>query len=165
MNRAMKVPVPKGVAALDTLDAVHYQDAYSVRTSLRRTPEQWARLVLEGGPGLLQTSLRGMFNTLGFRLGSPGSADHVLGWEIQHNGPEDIVLGIASPIGVTALMVVIAPLGQVVLVTRFRFDNRLIRPIWALFTPLHRITARYLLKRSADLADSQRTGTSTISPR
>jgi hypothetical protein len=96
--------------------------------------------------------LLSVFKTLRFRLGPSGSADHVLGWEIQQNGPQEIVLGVESAIGLTARVIVLTSPGQVVLATLVRFDRGSGRVVWRVLAPIHRIVARYLISHTANLA-------------
>src|SRR3989442_14887839 len=150
MSRA--VTVPACVAALKALNPVDYDDAFAVQTPVRRTPEEGSRIGLEGAPQTVRGFLLGVFKTLRFRLAPPGSADHVLGWEIQHNGPEEIVLGVESATGVTARLVFLTPPGHLVVATLIRFDRVSGRVVWMVLAPIHRVVARYLLSHAANLA-------------
>jgi hypothetical protein len=151
MSQAVAVTPPTQVRRLAGLDPVDYHDAFAVTTPVRRTPEEWARLGLEGAPQALRGLIVAVQKTLlGLRLAPVGSPDQVLGWEILQNGPEDLVLGVEGGIATPRIVVSNLP-GQVVVTTLIRFDRAGAGVVWAVVAPIHRAVVRYLLDRAANL--------------
>lgn len=147
---ARQVPVPAHIAALKLLDRVDYADSFAVRTPVSHTAEHWARLGLEGAPRALRAGVVCAHQALGLRLARRGSPDHVLGWEIRENDPEQLVLGVEGRI-LTPRIVVATPPGRAVIATLIRFDRVGARAAWALVAPVHRAVARYLLDHAVQL--------------
>ncbi|MGH3714373.1 MAG: hypothetical protein ACRDT4_13060 [Micromonosporaceae bacterium] len=145
---SQRVPVPAHIAALNLLDRVDYEDAFTVRSSVPQSAEQWARLALEGAPPALRGFILGAHRALGLRLASPKSPDHVLGWEILQSEPDLLLLGTEGHI-LTPRIVLSTPPGRVVAATLIRFDRVGARAVWAVVAPIHRGVARYLLDRTA----------------
>lgn len=142
---SVQIAVPPQIASLAVLDRVHYQDAFAIDTSSRRTPEEWARLTFEQGPQPILAMLRRLFSALGFRLAPLDVTDQVFGWRIEQNGPDEFVLATQSGLGVTARIIFLTPPGQVVLATLIRLDTRLARAVWTVAAPMHRLTVGYLM--------------------
>lgn len=145
-----QVPVPARVADLGLLDRVDYADAFSLETPVRRTPEQWARLALEDVSPLLRGIIRQAHRILGLRLAPDGSADHVLGWAILQNGPDELVLGADGGLGNPRIVILTSP-GHIVFATIIRFGGLRARAAWQGVAPVHRAIARHLLDRMAHL--------------
>src|SRR4051812_42558896 len=80
--------LPEALRAADTFERIDYVDhcTVDVAGASERTPEEWARAVLEGTP--LGKRARTFWRVLGLRLGPPGSPDHVQGWRIADRGPD-----------------------------------------------------------------------------
>jgi hypothetical protein len=156
---AERIPVPADVAALQLLDRVDYQDAFSATSAAARTPLEWARLALEDAPPPLLTVIRPILMALGLRLTSregPPSADHVLGWRILHNDGAHTVLGIDARFGAPRI-VFSAPADRVVMTTLLQFDQFGFGAVWAVVGGIHRRVASYLVDRAASTASATRT--------
>lgn len=145
--------VPTPAAALKALNPVDYADTFAAETALQLTPEQWARRMLDGAPPALKGFVRGVFRIfLRVRLAPVHSTDHVMGWEIHRSGPEEIVLGVESPIGLTARLVVLVPHGHVALATLVRFDRSSGHAVWKVLAPIHRRVAQHGVSHAAHRA-------------
>src|SRR5262245_28566798 len=84
-----QIGVPPAARALSTLAHVDYADAFLVdtRANRSRTPEQWARAMLEDAPIGTRRALRRGWRALGLRAGSGASDRLVLGWEVRRSTP------------------------------------------------------------------------------
>jgi hypothetical protein len=73
--------VPGKIRRRCTMSHVDYADSYGAATTHAddRSPEEWARAVLEDTP--LGHRARELWQELGLRLGAPNSPDHVQGWD------------------------------------------------------------------------------------
>ena len=95
---------PAGVRQIDpppdlldrtTLVDVHYQDCFIVdlgQALSARSAEQWARAVFEDAPASTRNTLVNGWPLLGLRLGPLTSDEHVLGWRIRANSPDQVLL-------------------------------------------------------------------------
>ncbi len=146
------IAVPASVAELKLLDHVDYEDAFAVQTAAELTPEQWARLFFDGTSRLFRAAWWWLFSGFRFRFSPPGGPDHVFGWKILQNTPTEIVLGLNSPIGVTAHLITTTPPGQAVVSTLVRLETPTARAIWAVAVYGHRATMRYLVGHAATAA-------------
>jgi hypothetical protein len=99
-----KVAVPPPARELATLARVDYEDAFLLQTAPGhdRTPEQWARFILEGPPVRLQRLLRVAWSVLGLQLGPSGSPGFVFGWELRRNTPDFALLHVRTRLGGSA---------------------------------------------------------------
>jgi hypothetical protein len=147
---SQRVSMPARVAALKLLDRVDYQDAFSLETTVVRTPEEWTRLVLDSAPNVLRSFVRYAHLALGLRLGPRGSPDHLWGWTVLQSGPEAFVLGADGGLG-TPRIVVLTPPGGLVFATILRFSGFRARLVWAGVAPIHRAVARSLLDRTSKI--------------
>ncbi|GAA0492120.1 hypothetical protein Ade02nite_21690 [Paractinoplanes deccanensis] len=100
---------PEAVA-LAGLAPVHYREGFALDTDARLSAEEWARLILEGAPRLARAKMLLAWTLLGVDLAPLRSPNQVLGWRIQHNTPDTIVLSTRATAGVTARLILhIAP--------------------------------------------------------
>jgi hypothetical protein len=153
---SQKIPVPTHVEEMNLLDRVDYQDAFSVQTETRHTPEEWGRLALvQHAPPALRRIIRAVHHAIGLRLAPSGSGDHVAGWEILQNEPEYVVLGVEGRV-LTPRIIVSTPPGSFVVSTLIRFDHVSARAAWTFVAPIHRAVARFLLDNAAKLEDAGR---------
>jgi hypothetical protein len=99
-----QITLPPAARTLSTLSHVDYQDAFLVETGpgRDRTPEQWARAVLEGAPISIRSALRSGWCALGLQLDSSRSERFVLGWEVRRSTAEFVLLAASSRIGFSA---------------------------------------------------------------
>ena len=86
-----------------------------------RSPEQWARAVLEQAP-LARRNARLLWRLMGLRLGPPHSPDHVQGWRIAARGDNWIRVETASWY-MTAQAVCLVEEGHVSLSLSLRYDQ------------------------------------------
>jgi hypothetical protein len=89
-GRVREVAVPPAARRLSTLSRVDYEDAFliDVGPAHDRTPEQWARVILEDAPITLRGVLRSGWSALGLKRGSARSERSVLGWQVLRSTPE-----------------------------------------------------------------------------
>jgi hypothetical protein len=156
-TRVRRVEAPREVEAGDALAEPDYASAFELPTpdAGRLTPEQWARATWEGAPGLLRRFvLTGWTLVLGLRLGPRPSPTHVLGWLISAADSNSITLQADSRL-LAAQNIVVVDGSSVVWVTLVRFDRRIARPMWAIATPIHHMTIRYLLAHAGLSSHSQ----------
>ena len=156
-SRTSNVAMPAGVAVLKLLDRVDYQDAYSLETRARLTPEAWMRLFLAGSPSALGGFVGSVFTILRLGSTSPGAADQWSGWQVVHNGPEEFVLGTELGIGLTARLIALTPPGHAVIATQVRLDGHPARAVWSVIAPIHRRAAVSFLNHAGILADKHHT--------
>jgi hypothetical protein len=130
-----------------------YSDAFAVPTDRTdtRTPEQWARAVLESAPRPVRWFLLvGWRGVLGLRLGPRSSSEHVLGWRIVETSPEAVRLELRSAL-MTAHLILRVAGSTAVLITNVHYIQRLAHPLWAAAGLIHRQMIPYLLGRAASL--------------
>jgi hypothetical protein len=133
MNTSVQATiVPADIVELAALEPVHYQEAFTFSATVERSPEDWARLILEDAPPTDRAKMLRTWCTLGVGLAAPGTAGQVLGWRIRHNGPDAIVLGMRAAVGVTARIILHAEPQNVVQAMLIRFDRLIAWPIWAM---------------------------------
>ena len=143
--RARRVAATVG----DHAPASDYADSFTVSGPEGRTAEQWARATFEGAARPVRWVLvLGWRVVLGLRLGPRPSPDHVLGWQIIDNSPDEIRLELRSP-ATTARLVVHVDGARVQLTTLVDHERRRSRPLWAVLAPVHRQFVPYLLTRAA----------------
>src|ERR1700686_3814812 len=99
-----QIAVPPSARALCTLSRIDYEDAFLVQigSAQDRTPEQWARAVLEDSPAALRSALLRGWSSLGLQLGPIRSGGFVLGWKVQRSTPDFVLLGAESRLGLRA---------------------------------------------------------------
>jgi hypothetical protein len=98
-GRVRQVAVPSTARALTTLSSVEYADAFVLDTTAahERTPEQWARVILEGAPSVPQRLVLGLLSAIGLQLAPIPSEGSIVGWKIQRSTPEFVLLAASSP--------------------------------------------------------------------
>ena len=129
--------VPEAIRSLDTFDNPDYVDLFTVTTSraTEKSPEQWARAVLESTP--LGQSARSLWRLLGLRLGPRHSAHHVQGWKIAARGDNWIRLETASWY-MTGHAVVRVDEGHVSVALFLRYNRWVAALVWAPVGVMHR---------------------------
>lgn len=150
-QRARRVEIAEETRALDTLEGPNYAVCFQVRPidAEARTPEQWARTVLEGVPPAVRWYLVfGWRFGLGLRLGPQPSPSHVLGWKIVRSTPDAIILEVQSSL-LTAHNVLQVKDTRVLLTTFVRYERRSAAAVWSVAAPLHQRTVPYLLNHAA----------------
>jgi hypothetical protein len=139
--------IPEAIRSLDTLAHPDYADLFTVSTSgaTDRSPEEWARAVLEGTA--LGESARSLWRLLGLRLGPRDSADHVQGWKIADRGDTWIRLQTASWF-MTAHAVVQVEDGHVSVALFLRFDRAIAVLVWVPVGVMHRRGVPTMLRQA-----------------
>jgi hypothetical protein len=160
---------PTGVAELAALDRVDYQEAFAFAAEAGvaetrgaaggagggtaagsvRSPEEWARRILEGAPPRKRAAMLLVWTALGIRLAPLGSPGQVLGWRIRYNGPDAIVLGVRAAAGLTARVVIQADAERVVHAMLVRYDRAIARRVWTVLGPRHHRFVADLLDRAS----------------
>lgn len=134
------------VPALAGLEPIHYREAFAVDVDTDRSPEDWSRLIMEGArPGKRAAMLRA-WALLGVKLAPLNSEGQILGWRIQHNGADGVVLAAESSSGLSARLVLTATPERVVQAMVVRYDRWFARPLWAFVSPKHQRFVRGLLE-------------------
>ncbi len=130
----------------DAFGRPDYASAFSVALAgPSPPPESRARAVFEGAPTPLRLFVVfGWRAVLRLRLGPPGSADHVLGWQIVQRSPQSITLHAGSPL-MQAQKVIRADDASLVAATYVWFRSRLGRVVWSGVAPVHHLTEPLLL--------------------
>ena len=138
--------------------AADYVDSCQVSTDglPARSAEQWARAALEGMPRPLHwLVLVGWRVVLGFKLGPRPSPDHILGWRVVANSPEEVVIEAQSGL-MTADLLFRVDDSTVTWMTFVRHQRRASRPIWSIVGLLHRRIVPYTLARAAEASGHPR---------
>ncbi|GAA4385885.1 hypothetical protein [Tsukamurella soli] len=147
----VEIAPPAKVTELQLFDRVDYQDAYSVDTTVDRTPEQWMRAFVEDAPIWFKVPWAGVGKVLlGARFGplTPTSG-YIVGWKVLDDRPDVFVVGLDSAGGLLARMVAVTTPGQAVVATQISLDSAYARALWPVIRRGHRFFAPYLLGRAA----------------
>ena len=137
-----------------TLAHVDYQDGFLVQTEPDddRTPEEWARAVLEGAPAATRSSLWLGWSGLGLRVAPPGTEGHVLGWKLRRSDAEHVLLGADSRVGMPAELLLERRDDRLLFCTFVEHDNPVVRATWAGVIPVHRQVVPRILGRAISFA-------------
>jgi hypothetical protein len=135
-----EIEVPAAARALSTLPEIHYEETFlaDVDAARDRSPQDWARAILEGAPAKTRRALRLGWTGLGVRLGPEGSPAHVLGWEIRHADAEYALLAGYSPLGLSAELLVTYHEDELLFATFVQQRNPAGRALWLGIEPAHR---------------------------
>jgi hypothetical protein len=146
--------IPQAIRSLDTFDRPDYADVFTVTTRGARdkSPEQWARAVLEGTP--LGRSARSFWRLLGLRLGPRDSADHVQGWRIAGRGDDWMRVETASWF-MTGHAVVRVDEGHVSVALFLRFDRPVAALVWLPVGVMHRRGVPAMLSQAFQLTATE----------
>jgi hypothetical protein len=139
--------IPDAIRSLDTFDNPDYVDLFSVTTrrATERSPEEWARAVIERTP--LGRSARSLWRLLGLRLGPPHSADHVQGWKIADRGDNWVRVETASWF-MTGHAVVRVDERHVSVALFLRYDRPPAALVWLPVGALHRRAVPAMLRQA-----------------
>jgi hypothetical protein len=148
-GRVRQVATPLAARALSTL-RVDYDDTFLVEIDPAHhgTGEQLARAIFEDASVLLRSALRRGWFALGLRLGSTEDDRLVLGWEVRRSGPDFVLLGTRSRLGLTGEVLFTREQQALLLTTFVQLENQMIRAVWRGVAPLHRQVVRHLLGRA-----------------
>lgn len=141
--------LPADARGLSTLPRIDYEDAFTVTTADRRTPEQWVSAVLREAPPRVRRRLVLGWTALGLKLGPPWSSDRVLGWKIHRSDPDFILLAADSWLGFRGQLLFRSDSDGLLFATFVEHENPAARALWAVITPRHRRVVRSLLTRAA----------------
>ena len=143
--------IPAAIRSLDTFDSPDYADLFTVTTgrATEKSPEQWARAVLESTP--LGKSARSLWRLLGLRLGPRHSADHVQGWKIADGGDDWIRLETASWF-MTGHAIGRVDEGHVSVALFLRFDRPVAALVWLPVGVMHRRAVPAMLRQALRLS-------------
>ena len=150
-GRVREVAVPPAARRLSTLSHVDYEDAFLIEIGAAqdRTPEQWARAILEDAPITIRTALRSGWLALGLQLDPSPSERSVLGWEVWRSTPEYVLLAGSSRIGLSAELLFKRQRHTLLFATLLQQENPIARAVWAGVAPAHRPIVRYLLEQGS----------------
>ncbi len=151
MLRVHRVAVIRESRATDT--SPDYRDRFEVaiRSTDTRTAEQWLRAVFEDAPRPMRWFLLlGWRGVLGLRLGPRPSPDHILGWRIASEEPDEVRLELHSALMKAQLALRLSS-STAVWSTNVSYTQPLARPLWAAVGVIHRQVVPYLLGRAASL--------------
>jgi hypothetical protein len=139
--------LPREIGRLATLEGVDYADCVVATTSdaTERTPEEWARAVMEDTP--TGRSAPALWRLIGLRLGPMPSPDHVQGWRIADRG-DDWIRAETAAWYMTAQAVVRVAQDQVSLALFLRFDRAVAGVIWLPVGVLHRRGVPAMLRQA-----------------
>ena len=139
--------IPEVIRSLTTIANPDYADLCTATTGAasKRSPEKWARTVLEETP--LGRRARLLWQRLGLRLGPPGLADHVQGWKIADRGDNWIRVETASWY-MTAHAVFHVDDGQVSIALFLCYDKPIAADIWSSVSVMHRRAVPDLLRQA-----------------
>jgi hypothetical protein len=149
-GRVRQIVVPPTARRLSTLPRLDYADAFLVEVgpaARDRTPEQWARVILDDAPIAVRSALRSVWLAVGLELSSARPARSVLGWEVRRSTREFVLLGGSSPIGLSAELLIKRQKHELLFSTLLQQRNPLARAVWAAIEPVHRPTVRYVLEQ------------------
>jgi hypothetical protein len=141
--------LPADLRALSSLARIDYSDTYVVPDIPTCTAEQWARAVLLDAPLGMRTQLLLGWTALGLKLVSPVSDRGILGWPIQSQTPEVVVLSAGSRLGLAGNLVFARRPEGLLFATLTQQNNPVARAVWGrIIDPHHRIV-RSLLRNAA----------------
>jgi hypothetical protein len=144
-----EVALPPDARAVSTLSRIDYQDAFRVESAVERTAEHWARAVLEDAPLTVRTRLISSWTALGLKLGTPRSADHVLGWRIERSEPGLVLLVAGGRLGLEGQLLFCSDARELLFATFVHHGNAAARAVWARIEHQHRVVVRSLLTEAA----------------
>ena len=146
-----QVAVPPAARALSTLSRIDYADAFVVQTGPghHRTPEEWARAILEGGPRTVQTKLLLGWSAIGLKVVDGRSDRSVLGWAVRNSTPEFVLLGADSRIGMPGELLFKRGHDALLFATFVQQDNLIARTVWAATETAHVRVVRQILEQAS----------------
>jgi hypothetical protein len=150
-NRGVcQIAVPIAARALCTLPRIDYADAFVLETGPvdERTPEEWARAILEGSPTALRTKLLLGWSAIGLKVAHGRSTRSVLGWDVRASGPDFVLLGADSRIGMPGELLFMPGREKLVFATFVQQDNFIARAVWAATEATHVPVVRGLLEHA-----------------
>jgi hypothetical protein len=146
--------IPETIRAHDTLASPDYVDVFTAPASgaRDRSPEEWARAVLEETPTGRAALV--LWRSLGLRLGPRPSAEHVQGWKIAARGDDWIRLETASWF-MTAHGIVHVDDRQLSVALFIRYDHPIASLVWMPVSARHRRAVPVMLRQALSSHDSR----------
>jgi hypothetical protein len=146
-----RVKADDALMACGALTRVDHVDAHQFLTagSGGRTPEAWAREILEATSPSMRRRLRMGWTMLGLGL-DHDAADTVAGWRITHNDANFIRLSADSRLGLRGRLVTRVTGDTVTFSTLVQLDNPAARLVWAKVLPTHLRIVRSLVEGAAE---------------
>jgi hypothetical protein len=143
-----QIDVPPDARALSTLAHIDYEDAFLVETGPApdRTPEQWARAVLEDAPLAVRKSLLSGWAALGLKVGGGRSGRSVLGWAVRQSTPDFVLLGRDSRVGMPGELLFKREDDALLFSTFVQKGNPVARALWAGVESTHVRIVRQILE-------------------
>jgi hypothetical protein len=140
--------IPEVVRCLSTLARPDYLDLFTATTTqaIDRSPEQWARAVLEQAP-LARRNARVLWRLMGLRLGPRHSPEHVQGWTITARGDNWIRVETASWYMATQAVCLVEE-GQVSISLSLHYDQPVAALVWALVSGPHQRAVPVMLSQA-----------------
>ena len=139
--------LPEEIVAVSSLPDANYADAFTLATTVRATPEQWARAMFGDVPNAAEQLIWRGF--LGMRLSRGRSSATVAGWRIAERDETWIRLEAASWF-LTGNLIVLVGEG-VTLATFVRYDRGVGHAVWGPLSAVHRRLTPGLLRDAARL--------------
>lgn len=128
-----------------TLGRIDYADVATIATSVRATPDRWARAIVEHSAG---RAAQVFWRAIGLRLDRSVPAGHIGGWTIAARGEDWLALETASwYAGVNAICEIDE--GHVSLTLLARYDHPFARIACPPITLFHRRGIPFLLRIAA----------------
>jgi hypothetical protein len=146
--------VPETIRSHDTLASPDYVDVFTAPAAeaTDRSPEEWARALLEKTPTGRAAPL--LWRRLGLRLGPRGSAEHVQGWKIAARGDNWLRLETASWF-MTAHGILHTDDRQLSVALFIRYDHPIASLVWMPVSALHRRAVPVMLRQALASRDSR----------
>ena len=144
-------PKPDTLYAYCTLDRVDHVDTHLLVTDqpFAKTPEQWAREIMEGPSVAMRARLTTGWTMLGLRVHHRGR-DAIAGWPIAHRDTDYVRLQADSLLGLTGQLVTRVTEGGIEFTTFAQLDNAWARAMWARVLPTHLEIVERLLREAAE---------------
>jgi hypothetical protein len=150
--------IPAAIRSLDTLTNPDYADMFTATTSraMDKSPEQWARAVLEDAPIAHRYAFIPWRILLGLRLGPRQSPDYVHGWKIAERGDSWIRIEAASWF-MTAHAVIHIDDGRLSGALFVRYDRPVAALVWPPLSIIHRQAMPVILRQALRAHSAART--------
>jgi hypothetical protein len=140
-------PAPE-TRLLSTLGRVDYADEFivDVGPTAHRLAEQWMRVILEDSPASMRVKLLSGWSAIGLKVQLTDSGRSVLGWDIRDSGPDHVLLGAESRIGMPGELLLCRREHELLFATFVRHDNPFARALWSSIEARHGRTVTVLLE-------------------
>jgi hypothetical protein len=157
-GRARRIEPAAQADADDGLASPDYASAFAADfpNADATSPEQWARITLEGAPRALRWFvLFGWKAVLRLRVEPPGAPGTVCGWRIRAITANAITLEVDSSL-VVAHKVLEVSQDRLTFTTYVRYERTLGRILWAVIAPIHHLVEPLLLTMATSRVRKER---------